>query len=110
MTGLRHGDDAIPIAVTILDRRKFKLAGAGTDIIGTYRASVPLAEGQTIELEDSTLVVILGIRDMVQASGHTGWDQVAFVGIYEELLDAPSSVQATGSGTLLPTPALLVSS
>jgi hypothetical protein len=90
-----RGESPQPVTVTILAHRR---SGATTDartaFIGTYRISVPVTERQTIELEDDTVVVILGIRDVVPASGHPGWDQVVFVGTYEELLD-PSTPTIT---------------
>jgi hypothetical protein len=73
---------------------------------------VPLTQGQTIELDDGTLVVILGIRDVLPAftgpDGVETWAQVVFVGTYEESLDEPVTFRAAGTETRLASTGALV--
>jgi hypothetical protein len=81
-------DEQESVQVTILDRRRESSRRSGdSDHLATCQVGSPLTAGQTIELTDETMVVVLGIRDVLSASGHSGWDQVAFVGNYEALLD-----------------------
>jgi hypothetical protein len=81
------------VRIQVADRRA-GVEPVGEQILMTLEVEHPMVAGQALVLDTGERVTVLGIRDVVPQSASTGsaWDQVAYVGTYEALLDSAFTV------------------